>query len=311
MPRSEILAGISKEMRGIEIAPWFNSLAPKREGFNCLTLDVFDAKTLRERAERDQAIDREKIPLIEDVDIVGSATEIASLIPDEDHGAFDYIVSSHNFEHLPNPIKFLQGCERVLKPGGVLVMAIPDARACFDFFRPFTATIDWLTAFREQRSKPSPEQVFQSHAYFATLDRNGTSVCAFTIRDSYEEIQVKGDIGAHYRKWARGADEGYEDAHCTVATPASFELLILETQLLGLVSMEFQPGSEPEGCEFYVRLVNSRAPPVDDANAARTALMRRMVQERLDMTPPAPSKTPDPPKPPKWPSIIWRSIRRR
>jgi hypothetical protein len=71
--------------------------------------------------------------------------------------------------------------------------------------------------------------------------------------------------------------------------------------------MDFQPGSEPEGCEFYVRLVNSRAPVVDDANAARTALMRRMIEERLAAPePPAPPPPPAPPEKPKWRRLFWR-----
>ena len=187
MPRSAILNGITKDMRGIEIAPWFAPLAPKRHGFNCLVVDVFSKDELSKRAAADHNIPDKNVSLIEHVDIVGSATEISSLIPVSEHGTFDYIISSHNFEHLPNPIKFLR---------------------------------------------------------------------------------------------ASGETSTYEDAHCSVMTPASFELLILECRHLGLLSLEIESVSEPEGCEFFVRLVNSRvACAVPDISAARTTLMRKTLEE--------------------------------
>ncbi len=273
--QSIILEGITKEMRGIEIAPWFNPLTPKREGFDCRVLDVFDKSTLVERAENDINIPKDAIPLIEDVDFVGSAVEIGELVPAEENGTFDYIVSSHNFEHLPDPIKFFQGVQRVLKPGGILSMAVPDMRTCFDIFRPRTTVVDWLCAFREQRSRPS--------AYAAAFMQNGSDVGSFSIHRSLDEVMVKGDLTAQYQKWlASGDADSYEDAHCTVMTPASFELLLLECRHLGLVSMEIENVAGPCGCEFYVRLVNSTAPQtVPDINAARTAILHRMMDEML------------------------------
>ncbi len=283
MRRHAILKGITKTMRGMEIAPWFAPLAPKNEGFNCLVVDVFDKPTLLALAEKDANVPRDGIPLIEEVDFVGSAVDIAELVPSSMHGTFDYIISSHNFEHLPDPIKFLQGCQTVLKPGGMLSMVVPDMRACFDVFRPHTTVIDWLLAFKEKRSRPSPEQVFQSHGYWAALMQNGSAISSFPLHKSLNDIEVIGDIGVQYQKWRASAEtDGYVDAHCTVMTPASLELLILECQHLGLVSMEVESVSETAGIEFNVRLRNSKGhEPVQEINVARTALLRRMLEERF------------------------------
>ena len=38
-------------------------------------------------------------------------------------------------------------------------MAIPDRRACFDYFRPLTRLSDWIQAFVEDRSRPSSAQI--------------------------------------------------------------------------------------------------------------------------------------------------------
>jgi len=163
MGRTEELARfVSRRGRGIEIGPWCNPVAPKSAGYNCRILDVFDTATLRQRAEGDPGIGESAVTRIEEVDFVGSSTNIAELVGADDLlGTFDYIVSSHNFEHLPDPIKFLQGCEKVLRPGGVLSMAIPDRRCCFDYFRPYSSLAEMLAAYFERRERPTQAQIFE------------------------------------------------------------------------------------------------------------------------------------------------------
>ena len=283
MRRATLLAGVTKEMRGIEIAPWISPLTPKREGFHCLSLDVFDTATLLKRAKHDPNIS-DKLQSIEDVDIVGSATNIAELVHPEQLGTFDYIVSSHNFEHLPDPISFLQGCEKVLKRNGILSMALPDARACFDFFRPHTTLAEWLTALKEKRQKPNAQQVFQAHAYSAFFSDNGQESWAFSLAHDSRKVKVAGSLRAAYDEWLLSSpqDDKYEDVHCTVMTPASFEMLILECRHLGLISMELESISGPRGCEFFVRLINSGAPlELAKINEARTNLMHKTLMERF------------------------------
>ena len=154
--------------KGIEVAPYFNPAVPKRDGHDVLIMDVFDTETLRERASIDPLIPQDRLHEIEDVDLVGDASRIGDVVENTGAaGEIAYIVSSHNFEHLPNPILFLQGCYTALRPGGVLSMAVPDCRACFDHFRMPTRLSDWLMAFHENRGQPSPETIFDYTSNFA------------------------------------------------------------------------------------------------------------------------------------------------
>ena len=285
-PRTEhILHGLTKEMRGIEVAPFFAPLAPKREGYNCLVLDVFDKEALLRRGQDDPNVPAEGLANIEAVDFVGSATEIAELVPLCDHGSFDYIVSSHNFEHLPNPIRFLQGCAKVLKTGGILSMAIPDGRACFDCFRPYTTLGEWLTPYRSGAAKPSAVQIFEFQASSAHLRIGDTEEHAFSIDADPNQIVMVGNLSGAYRAWLSSDDaDPYTDVHCSVMTPCSFQLLLAECNHLGLVAMRCKETSGPEGCEFFVRLVNAPAAEAqEDINVLRTELSRRIWRERAPL----------------------------
>lgn len=50
----------------------------------------------------------------------------------------DFVIANHFFEHSENPIRTLMNLLRVIRPGGVLFMAVPDKNYTFDFARPLT-----------------------------------------------------------------------------------------------------------------------------------------------------------------------------
>jgi SAM-dependent methyltransferase len=68
------------------------------------------------------------------VDIIGSAEDLSE-IPDQ---SVDFVIANHLFEHLEYPIKGLSEFLRVLRPGGVVYMALPDARVGIDRDRELT-----------------------------------------------------------------------------------------------------------------------------------------------------------------------------
>lgn len=284
--RDSILKYITKEQSGIEIGPWFGPLAPKREGYQCLTLDVFDTAELKRRGREEASLSEAEVDKIQDVDLLGSSTHIDKLV--EVHGAlgtFDYIVSSHNFEHLPNPIRFLQGCARVLKPNGIISMAIPDRRACFDYFRPVTKLAEWIEASLDDRSQPTFAQEFDFATAFASYDDDGKKTSSFHARVDPEKVSAMFNLERVFKGWmaSREAnDTSYHDAHCSVFTPSSFELLIRDCAYLGLAPYEIVEISESAGNEFYAHLrVTQDAEKLHPADyeETRNTILRRILNE--------------------------------
>lgn len=60
-----------------------------------------------------------------------------SFLPFKDN-SLDYVVASHVIEHIANPIAAFAEWYRVLRPGGLIYMVVPDRRYTFDRPRPLT-----------------------------------------------------------------------------------------------------------------------------------------------------------------------------
>lgn len=53
-------------------------------------------------------------------------------------GKYDCVLSSHNLEHVANPLKAVAEWVRVVRPGGYLLLILPDKKDIFDRYRPDT-----------------------------------------------------------------------------------------------------------------------------------------------------------------------------
>ena len=288
MTRSNhILKHVERGMRGVEIGPYFNPLLPKSAGWDVLVLDVFDTARLGENARIDPAIPPEGRDAIEEVDLVGPAHRLADLLVARGGtpGTLDFVVSSHNFEHLPDPIRFLQAAASVLRPGGVLSMAIPDHRFCFDILRPASTAGEMIEAYLEARERPSARQEFESATLFASERREGEETHDFSSLASPDSagLVVPPEIAPALARWqARlaGTASDYVDAHCWMLDPERLAAILDDLRRLGLCALETVEITPTWALEFYVHL---RRPSEGEAAAlpVRADAFRAQMDEVL------------------------------
>lgn len=279
---AELTKYVDRNQVGIEVAPYFNHALPKKEGYKTLVMDVFETETLREYARKDKSIPDDKISDIENVDIVGDASDIAALArPVIGADGIGFVVSSHNFEHLPNPIKFLKGCSEILVEGGIVSMAIPDYRACFDHYRMPTRLSDWLRAYYEDSDTVAPERIFDAEAVGADY-HDGVS-----IRQSYNIDRVLPDkfvpwtdLKTSFSTYLQRLENAgpYADRHFSVLFGHSFELMLRDLVYLELLDFEILEVTETRGHEFFVHLRKTTNTPRDEADFydKRARLLRQV-----------------------------------
>ena len=74
-----------------------------------------------------------------EADIVDNGETLSSIADN----SWDFVIANHMIEHCQNPIGALENFLRVVKPGGLIYMGVPDKRYTFDIGRPLT-TLDHL-----------------------------------------------------------------------------------------------------------------------------------------------------------------------
>ncbi len=160
---------------------------------------------------------------------------------------FDYIISSHVFEHVPNPVSWLQQASNLLQSNGVLSLVIPDRRYTFDKNRPMTSVGQLLERFYIHSARPSFANIFDQHYYWSKSGPHDTHI------DHPPEVH----LGC-----AKTALQGeYHDVHCNILTHTEFADFINVIHRVGLSDLKIIRISpcEKGSNEFFVQLakVNS------------------------------------------------------
>ncbi|MCS0493765.1 methyltransferase domain-containing protein [Ancylobacter sp. MQZ15Z-1] len=273
MTREEIiLRRLDKSSKVIEIGPSFAPLAPKRDGWNTFIVDHDSREALKAKYVNDPYV--ADVERIEEVDHIWRGGSIADAIPVADHGTFDAFIASHVIEHTTDVVTFLEAAQRLLKPDGVVILAVPDKRKCFDFYRPFSTTGAAIAAYREKRARHKPEIYFDFGAFYAMKGfPPGWSI------DDPEPKTLRVAISELLPAWERAANAtSYVDAHQWVFTPASFKLMILELGALGFLDLRVEAVDEAPATEFYAWLRKGAEELSPEALAdRRRALMDEIV----------------------------------
>ena len=206
---------------------------------------------------------------IEDVDFVWKGEPLHEVVGGNDR--YDWIIASHVIEHLPDPVRFLNGCREVLRAKGVVSLVVPDKRYCFDYFRPLSTSGEILDAFEQRRIRPTPGSVFDSLANCVTLEGQ----TSWSANDQEGDFRNVYTFETAQNAWER-AKSGHEDAHIWRFTPASFRLILQDLRSLGLLRFQLIHEFDTAGNEFFVTLGRSAS---DSAPTERTALLHQIDRE--------------------------------
>jgi SAM-dependent methyltransferase len=231
--------------KGLEIGPLANPLVRREDG-PIHYIDHASTDDLRAHYATHEGFD---VAAIVDIDhVIGDGTIAAAA---GDAAPFGYVVASHVIEHMPDLIGSLQDIRSVLADGGVLGLAVPDHRRCFDALRSPTVVADLVAAHLAGARTPSARQVFD-HYSSAVQWRGQISWGEEPPFDELVPVHTEAEALEHARRAAASAD--YDDVHCWVFTPASFRRIVAGLQRLDLLPFELVSCSEPSGGEFFATL---------------------------------------------------------
>ena len=277
----QLLAGLSREDRLIEIGPSYNPVAAKASGWDTV---VVDHGSRAELVAKYSTAPEAPTELIEEVDVVWRGGPLDDGFAAGDAGTFTALVASHVLEHVPDPIGFFQSAARLLHPtDGSIRLALPDKRLCFDLFRPAATTGRVLSAHRGDGARHTYADLFDHVAYLTRLSGRAAwarePLAALSLDHTVEQARGNAELGS-------AAGSAYIDCHAWQFTPASFELLVLELGALGEIDWRIDWLEPQPAMEFLVSLSRPRESftSVDAVQTRRLALLRRMLMELREVT---------------------------
>ncbi|OYT93150.1 MAG: methyltransferase [Burkholderiales bacterium PBB3] len=220
-------------------------------------VDHMDTAGLRGKYAVDPNVDVDKIV---DVSFVWGEHTLPEAVGDE---RFDYVVASHVIEHVPDTVGWLREIAAVLKPGGILSLAIPDKRFTFDARRENTTFAALIESHLLGRRHPGFREVLD---HFDSVVAVPGQVTAQTLwRDNPDPHHVPhahpgiidrlGEDGLrHYFNLVNGGL--YMDVHVHVFTPDSLMRILARLACVGMLNFRvahFFPTAQDD-MEFFVSL---------------------------------------------------------
>ena len=238
---------------GLEIGPSDNPVCAKREGYHVEILDCNSKEEkLRTKHMEDRAME------FEDVDYVWKGERYAALTGKKNY--YHYVIASHVIEHMVDLIVFFQDCSEIIKDDGIISLAIPDKRYEFDRFRECSSIRNVIDTHENATNRHSLGAFLDAalnSVLFETKDRSNISTMPYFAglmsESSFQYgryIPVLDEIMSGYSK-----EKEYRNCHSWVFTPASFQILIYELNLLGYIDLDVASLTTiPGRLEFFVQL---------------------------------------------------------
>lgn len=248
----------TREQLGLEVGPSYNPAFPKRDGWNVETVDYLSREALQEKYK---AVTDKNLDLIETVDYIVDGNSLSGAVPQDRHGQYEFIGLSHALEHLCDIVGFLSECESLLKEGGKVIIAVPDKRFCFDFFRPLSTMGAVLRAHWEKRQTHPADVLFDSNDLICATNWHQEWVQEHAVTE-FEFIygNDRRDFLVASNKVASGENNAYMDMHRWVFTPSSLLLIFRELVAVGLSNFETSYIEHGIGPNIFLVLTKNSEP---------------------------------------------------
>lgn len=121
-------------------------------------------------------------------DMIADAEDLRPLLSN----SLDFVIACHVLEHLPNPLKALMEIWRVLKPGGILYLSVPDKRFTFDNKRPVTTLKHVIEDYKEGATVETSTEHYQEWVDLVELQKQKP---LFTSVDAAKRYRI------HFHVW--------------------------------------------------------------------------------------------------------------
>ena len=150
-----------------------------------------------------------------EADIVDNGETLSSIADN----SWDFVIANHMIEHCQNPIGALGNFLRVIKPGGLVYMGVPDKRYTFDIDRPLTS-LDHL--IRDYKEGPEWSKLAHYDEYVRLVDKTPEEQVAARM-----QLLLDIDYSIHFHVWT---SETFPEmlAYCQQNLSSSFEIELFQ-----------------------------------------------------------------------------------
>jgi SAM-dependent methyltransferase len=187
--------------------------------------------------------------------------------------AFDFALSAHVLEHLINPIGAIEAALRVVRPGGIFMLAVPDMRYTWDKPRPVTPLdhliSDYATGGEDTRHIGVREHIKYLHPQWAP------PIAKEEVEATVARM-VDAKIDTHYHTWT---SDTFDQMIAFGATKFGAEILHAEIVLNENIAVLRRPPS------MSTRATGRRAAALRLEHASFAFALNRLAGPNATQTP--------------------------
>ena len=249
------LIWLKKKKKGLEISPLFAPLILKDEG-DVMYCDYIDYESLKNRENNNQG----RIDCGLEVQPIDFVWTPEKALKDCTNVKFDYIVSSHVLEHVPNFIGYIHEMKSVLKDDGIIAFVIPCSKGGGEYYRGLSSVGQLLEAFILNYKKPTPSMIYDGHRQaflFENINYEDVAYNSSKIQWSHSKNDSK-NVSIY-------SMDNYVDAHCWAFTSESLVNRFKELKEIGCFDFDIleikasQPATNTgHEAEIYVSLTPNK-----------------------------------------------------